>query len=101
MAGNRNAFKNWQTKIIIGSIVGLIVGYYLFAEVSSWEKVKLGQVFYIVVGGIMIAISGIALFFSVKSKYFPKKKRKGSRPIFLEDIDRKKSQKHNGRTTSN
>lgn len=101
MAGNRNAFKNWQSKVIIGSIIGLIVGYYLFAEVSSWEKVKLGQVFYIIVGGIMIAVSGIALFFAIKTKYFPKKKRKASRPIFLEDIERKKSQKHNGKPTPN
>jgi len=93
MAGKRaNTIKQQFFKIILGSIGGILVGFYLLEEVSSWEHVIFGQVFYIVTGCVCIAVSGIMIFLAVKYRFFPKKKkRKSSPPVFLEDQHQKKS----------
>ncbi len=76
---------------MIGSIIGLAAGFYLLDEVATWEKVPLGQVFYIVLGCVLITVSGILIFSAIKVRFFPKKrKRRHSKPIFLEDERKKK-----------
>jgi putative Mn2+ efflux pump MntP len=83
--------KKFFVRTMILSVIGLAAGYYLLEEVASWEKVPLGQVFYIIIGCVMIAISGIFICIAIKLRFFPKRrKRKGSKPIFLEDENKKK-----------
>ena len=82
--------KDRYLKIMLAAFAGLIIGYYLLEYVATWEKVAMGQTFYIIVGCIIIAVSAIVMFFAVKNRYFPKKrKKKGSRPVFLKDSDKK------------
>jgi len=73
-------------KFMIGSIIGLAIGFYILEEVATWEELPLGQVFYIVLGCVLIAVSGIFMIAAIKVRFFPKKrKRRRSKPIFLED----------------
>jgi len=83
--------KKHFSKVFLASLAGLAIGFYLLEEVSSWEDVPLGQVFYIVIGCVFIAVSAIFLIAAIKVRFFPKKrKRKGSRPVFLDEEKRKK-----------
>jgi predicted membrane protein len=91
MSALRIDIKKFFSRIMIFSIIGLAVGYYVLEEVASWEKVPMGQVFYIILGCVMIAISGLFICIAIKLRFFPKKrKKKGSKPIFLEDEHKKK-----------
>ena len=83
--------KKHFASLLISSIVGLAAGYYVLEVMATWEKMPLGQVFYIIVGCVLIAVSGIALIIAIKLKFFPKKRRKkGSKPVFLEDQKKKR-----------
>jgi hypothetical protein len=83
--------KKHFPKILIGSIIGLAIGYFVLEEMASWEEMPLGQVFYIVLGCVLIAISGIALFVGTKLRFFPKKRKsKRSKPVFLEDQEKRR-----------
>ncbi len=95
MASKRERdLKDKYVKTMLGSFAGLVVGYYLLNYVATWEKVPLGQVFYIIAGCIFIAVSGIFIFFAIKMRYFPKKKkRKGAAPVFLKDIEKNDREK--------
>jgi Na+/melibiose symporter-like transporter len=86
--------KDKHLKIMIAAFGGLIVGYYILNEVATWEKPPLGNTFHIILGCIIIAVSAIAIIFSIKERYFPKKKKKKSRPIFLDDMENKKHGEH-------
>ncbi|RZJ30993.1 MAG: hypothetical protein EOO48_03445 [Flavobacterium sp.] len=84
--------KDKYLKIMLAAFAGVVVGYYLLEHIAPIERVPLGQTFYIIAGCILIAASAIVMFFAIKSRYFPKKKkRKSSRPVFLKDGERKKS----------
>ena len=84
--------KDRYLKIMLAAFAGLVIGYYLLEHVATWEKVPPGQTFYIILGCIVIAVSGIVMFFALKNRYFPKKKkRKSSRPVFLKDTEHRKS----------
>lgn len=79
-------------KLMLAAFAGLVIGYYLLEHVAPIEEVPLGQTFYIITGCIAIAVSAIVMFYALKNRYFPKKKkRKGSRPVFLKDSEHKKS----------
>ena len=93
MAVNRNDPNNLFLKLALFAILGLAAGFYLLEEVASWEKVPLGQVFYIVVGCVLIAASAIIMFLAVKKRYRPKRKKKSSKPVFLKDSHQKSHSK--------
>lgn len=72
--------------IILVSLGLMLLGYYLLNEVATWEDPLLGNTFHIVAGCTMMSVAGIMFFLYVKSRYFPKKKRrKKSRPVFLKE----------------
>ncbi|HLA57040.1 MAG TPA: hypothetical protein VK623_13125 [Flavobacterium sp.] len=76
-------------KIIAGCFGGLCLGYFLLEYVSTWEDPPLGNAFHIVMGCALIAVAFIIIFVTLKRHYFPKKKRRGSKPVFLDDIQKK------------
>jgi biotin transporter BioY len=84
--------KNKFGSIVLGCVAVFALGWFLLNHVATWEKPPLGNTFHIVFGCIFIAISLIVLGFAIKFRYFPgKKKKKSSRPVFLKEIDHKKS----------
>jgi len=88
---NRKREKDYFLRNFILAALGLGLGYYLFDVVSKWERMPFGQVFYIVGGGVLIAISALVMAMVLKQKFFPKKKRKkGEKPVFLKDMQHKK-----------
>jgi hypothetical protein len=91
MASKREQeIKDRNLKIILAAFAGLAVGYYILNYVSTIEDIILGNTFYVIVGCIIMAVCGIVMFFALKNRYFPKKKkRKGSRPLFLKDQEKK------------
>ena len=77
------------------SLLGLAAGYFVLTEVSSWERLPLGQVPYILSGCILIAVSGIVLLYSLKKKYAPKRKKNRAKPVFLKDLKEHASDEKN------
>ncbi len=72
------------SKNIAISFVALCIGYFILNYVAALEKPPLGNTFHIVLGCVIIAVSGLFLITNIKKKYFPKK-RKRTKHIFLED----------------
>lgn len=98
----RTDIKKHFTKIFIGALLGLAAGYFVLEEMATWENMPLGQVFYIVLGCVLIAISGVALFIAIKLRFVRKKrKRKRSKPIFLDDEKRRRSESRSDRKPKN
>ncbi|HEX9980341.1 MAG TPA: hypothetical protein VGB50_07230 [Flavobacterium sp.] len=89
MSNRKRDPKSLETKIIWVSFFVLCLGYFMLNYVATWESPLLGNTFHIVFGCVFIAVSVITMFLAIKSKYFPKKKKKTSRPIFLDDRDKK------------
>lgn len=91
MSATRIDIKKLFPRVLIFTVIGLVVGFYVLEEVATWEKLPPGQVFYILLGCVLIAISGVILLVAMKLRFFPKKrKKKGNKPVFLEDLERKK-----------
>lgn len=88
MSSKRNrskAEKNKFVQVVLLALAAFGIGYYLLNYVATWENPVLGNTFYIVSGCILIAASVIVLLAAIKYRYFPKKKKKASKPIFLND----------------
>lgn len=88
--------RDWKTvrdnrilKILGGCLVGLLVGYFMLEHIATWEDPILGNTFHIVMGCVLIASSLLVIFVTLKQRYFPKKKRRGSKPVFLDDVQKK------------
>lgn len=92
MSSSSRSRKEKQKKVIkitgISTAV-LAVGCYLLFVVSRSFKPLLGNTFHILAGCILIAISSLVLAVTLKNHFFPKKKRKRSNVVFLEDELRK------------
>ncbi len=76
-------------KVILLAFAGMCLGYYLLNYLATVEDILPGPVFYIIAGCLLMAISFIVLASKVKEMYFPKKRKKKSRPVFLEDKEKK------------
>lgn len=87
---NRNEKLRRVLKICGISLIALALGCYMLFIVSKSFKPFLGNTFHILMGCIFIAVSGLVLFVTLKNYFFPKKKRKRSNVVFLEDELRKK-----------
>jgi len=79
--------KSNSLKLLLASLAGVCLGYYLLNHVATWEEEDrfLGRVFYIISGCILMAVSFLMIVMVVQRKYFPKKRRQGSKPVFLDD----------------
>jgi hypothetical protein len=94
MSKRRKNAKDKSTYAILAAIVTLAAGYYLLNHVATWEDPPLGNTFYIIAGCILIAAGVIAAVLIIKARFFPKrKKKKGSRPVFLNDVQEKEKRK--------
>jgi hypothetical protein len=80
----RKTRRRKRKKFIIICFFLFAIGYYLLNEVSTWFEVPLGNIFYVIVGCTLMAISGVYIGYSVKLLYFSKKKKK-TRHFYLED----------------
>ncbi len=72
------------------ALVGMIGGYYVLNYVATIENILPGPVFYIITGCLMMAVSFIVIAAKLKEMYFPKKRKKKSKPVFLDDQGKKK-----------
>lgn len=66
-----------QNKLLIVFVCPFIFGFgfYLVDEVSTWFEVPLGNIFYVIVGSILMAISGIYAVYTINELYFKKNKK--------------------------
>lgn len=96
MSSKRHRGKSEQykfLKMVLLSIVVGGIGYYLLDHIAPREDPPLGNTFYIIAGCIFIAAGLILLGFTLKNRFFPgRKKKKSSKPIFLNDIQNKDKQ---------
>lgn len=67
------------------SVAAMALGIFMVENLSKRESPPLGQVFNVIVGFLLIAVSAIVLFVTIKQHFFPKKKKKKSRPVFLDE----------------
>lgn len=59
------------------------LGYFMLNYVATWEKIKPGPTFYIVFGCIFMAASVLFVGRGIYKRYFEKKKKRHSKPVFL------------------
>ena len=83
----RDKSKNFTKRLLL-CFAGIVIGYYMLNVIAAQEEPPLGNTFHIVIGCVFIAVSAIGMAVILKEKYFPKKKKKRSRPVFLEQVDR-------------
>ncbi len=81
---------DYQAYYMAACVAGLALGYYMLDHVATWEEPPLGNTFHIVAGCVLMAGSALLLIKLVRQRYFPKKKKKRDRPIFLDDLQQQK-----------
>ncbi len=81
---------DYQAYYILACVAVLALGYYMLDHVAAWEEPPLGNTFHIVVGCVLMAGSSLLLIKLIRQRYFPKKKKKRDRPIFLDELQHKK-----------
>jgi uncharacterized membrane protein len=80
----RKVRKNRNLRVIFICIIALLIGWYILEYVATMEKPPLGSTFNILLGCVIIAVSLLFIFITVKKQYFPKKRRRTNH-VFLED----------------
>ncbi len=90
MASSRRFRKrtDYQGYFIIASLAMIALGYYMLDHVATWEDPPLGNTFHIVMGCILMALAGLWLIKLLRERYFPKRKKKRERPIFLDELQK-------------
>jgi uncharacterized membrane protein len=88
----RNKRRSKRRKLIILSSFVFGIGYYLLNVVSTWFEVPLGNIFYVIVGCILMAVSGVYIGYTIKTVYFKKKKKRTSH-FYLDDSSENPKQK--------
>jgi len=86
---NSKRFKKEKERRVL-KICGIFtvvlgIGCWMLFVISRSFKPLLGNTFHILVGCVLIAVSSLVLFVTLKNHFFPKKKRKRSGVVFLED----------------
>lgn len=83
--------KNNRVLSVCGICVVLLgIGYFMVEHLSKRESPPLGLTFNVIVGFLLISIAAIVLAVTLKNYFFPKKRKKQSRPIFLDEDATKK-----------
>ncbi|SCX87561.1 hypothetical protein [Flavobacterium caeni] len=85
---NNRFEREKQKKMLVTcavSVAAMALGIFMVENLSKRESPPLGQVFNVIVGFLLIAVSAIVLFVTIKQHFFPKKKKKKSRPVFLDE----------------
>jgi len=81
--------KRRVARIIVIFFITLCLGCYMLFFVSRSYKPILGNTFHILTGCIFISVSALVLFVTIKNYFFPKRRKKRSNVVFLEDELRK------------
>ena len=79
----QKSIKGHFFKIILVMLFVLSLGYVMLFDVATWEAPILGNTFHIVFGLLFMIIAVISIVISIKIRFFQKKKRRSSRPVFL------------------
>lgn len=90
---SRRFQRQRQNKVITTCaicIVVLAIGLFMVENLSKREKPPLGMTFNIIVGFLLMFVAGIIMAITLKTYFFPKKKKKKSRPVFLDESFAKK-----------
>ncbi|HEY6144603.1 MAG TPA: cytochrome b/b6 domain-containing protein [Flavobacterium sp.] len=77
--------------LMIVSCFLFAIGYYLFDVVSRWYKVPLGVTFHVVTGCTLMAVSTIYFCYAINKIFFTKRKKRSSKPVFLDDESKNSS----------
>ena len=80
--------KKTSLKILILCILVFGLGYFILNHISRLEDPFLGNTFHILLGCILMAVSGLFFIITFKQQFFPKK-RKRTNHVFLEDQQKK------------
>lgn len=92
MSRSRNR-QNRTFSIIAISLLGFAIGYFILEFISTRERPPLGTTFHVIIGCLLMCVSIIVLFVKLKGIFFPRKrKKKGSRPVFLDEDHKEKKQ---------
>lgn len=83
MSSRTERRKKRKVLIIISCFV-FAIGYYLLNVVSTWFKVPLGNIFYVIIGCTLMAASGVYIGYTIKIVYFTKKKKR-TRLFYIDD----------------
>lgn len=84
--------QNKTVGIIAGCIVAFGIGYFMVEFISTRERPPLGMTFHVIVGCLLMCLSVIMICVELRKIFFPKKKKKkGSRPVFLDPDQKAKS----------
>ncbi len=73
-----------KKKYILICFFIFLIGYYLLNEVSTWFEVPLGNIFYVLVGCVLMASSGVYIGYAIRVLYFSKKKKR-TKHYYLKD----------------
>lgn len=94
---NRQIAKEIQNRtfsITAACLVAFGIGYFMVEHISIREKPPIGKTFHIIVGCLLIALAAIMMAMVVRVHFFTKKRKKKSRPVFLDKDVHKKSSSH-------
>lgn len=79
--------KSKKTYLSLGAILlaifAFVLGYFMLNHVATWEKIIPGPTFYIVFGCIFMAAAVLYVGRGIYKKYFEKKKKRRTKPVFL------------------
>ena len=81
----QKTIKEHFLKIIFTMLFVLLLGYTMLFEFATYESPILGHTFHIVFGCLFMAVAAIITFVSIRVRFFQKKKRRSSKPIFLKN----------------
>lgn len=70
--------------ILAACILAFGIGYFMVEFISTSENPPLGMTFHVIVGFLLMCISVIVVGVELKKMFFPKKKKKGRPPVFLD-----------------
>lgn len=79
----QKTIKEHFFKIILVMLFVLTLGSLMLFDVATWESPILGNTFHIVFGLLFMFFAVISIVISIKIRFFQKKKRRSSRPVFL------------------
>lgn len=91
---NRQVAKEIENRtfsITAACLVAFGIGYFMVEHISIRERPPMGKTFHIIVGCLLIALSVIVMAMVIQVRFFPKKRKKKSRPVFLDKDAQNKS----------
>jgi xanthine/uracil permease len=74
---------------ILGSAFVIGLGYYVLNFFATGDHTPDERTLFIIGGCVLMTIGGVVMTVKIREKYFPKKKKKKVKPVFLKDQNKK------------